>query len=148
MCVQAKGMKAPWCLATNLTNASARTLIDYYAKRCSIEPDFRDTKDLHFGMGMSVTRISSPERRDRLWLLNAFAVALLTLLGAAGESIGYNRHLKSNTSKKHTHSLFRQGAMLYEQIPNMPDDRLRPLVQAFNEMLLKQQTFSAMFGYI
>ena len=148
MCVQAKGMKAPWCLATNLTNASARTLIDYYAKRWSIEPGFRDTKDLHFGMGMSVTSISSPERRDRLWLLNAFAVALLTLLGAAGESIGYDRHLKSNTSKKRTHSLFRQGAMLYDQIPNMPDERLRPLVQAFNEMLLKQQTFSAMFGYI
>jgi hypothetical protein len=31
------------------------------------------------------------------------------LLGAAGEALGYDRHLKSNTSKKRTHSLFRQG---------------------------------------
>jgi len=31
--------------------------------------------------------VSTPERRDRLWLLNAFAVALLTLLGAAGEAL-------------------------------------------------------------
>jgi hypothetical protein len=50
----------------------------------------------------------------RLWLLNAFAVALLTLLGAAGEALGYDRHVKSNTSKRRTHSLFRQGCMLYE----------------------------------
>jgi hypothetical protein len=37
-----------------------------------------------------------------------------TLLGAAGEAPGHDRHLKSNTSKKRTHSLFRQGAMLYD----------------------------------
>jgi hypothetical protein len=35
-------------------------------------------------------RVSTPERRDRLWLLNAFAVVLLTLLGAAGEALGYD----------------------------------------------------------
>ena len=63
---------------------------------------------------MASIRVSTPERRDRLWLLNAFAVVLLTLLGAAGEALGYDRHLKSNTSKQRTHSLFRQGAMLYE----------------------------------
>src|SRR5271167_589924 len=34
-------------------------------------------------------------------------------------------------SKKRTHSLFRQGAMLYELIPMMPEPRLRPLVQRF-----------------
>jgi hypothetical protein len=31
-----------------------------------------------------------PQRRDRLWLLNAFAIALLTLLGAAREALGYD----------------------------------------------------------
>ena len=54
-----------------------------------------------------------------------------TSLEAAGEALGYDRHLKSNTSKKRTHSLFRQGAMLYELIPMMPEPRLRPLVQRF-----------------
>ena len=53
-----------------------------------IEPSFRDTKDLRFGMGMGSIRISTPERRDRLLLINAFAMALLTLLGAAGEALG------------------------------------------------------------
>ncbi len=48
-------------------------------------------------MGMSSIRVNRPERRDRLFLLNAFAIVLLTLLGAAGESLGYDRHLKANT---------------------------------------------------
>jgi hypothetical protein len=77
-----------------------------------IEPNFRDTKDPRFGMGMSALRIADPQRRDRLFLLNAFAIVLLTLLGVAGESLGMDRHLRSNTSKRRTHSLFRQGCLL------------------------------------
>ncbi len=65
------------------------SLHNYYAKRWGIESSFRDTKDLRFGMGMSSVRIGSTARRDRLWLLNAFAVVLLSLLGAAGETLGY-----------------------------------------------------------
>ena len=72
-----------------------------------------------------------PRRRDRLWLLHAFAIALLTLLGAAGEALGYDRYLKSNTTKRRTHSLFRQGCMLYELIPTMPELRLLPLIERF-----------------
>ena len=64
-------------------------------KRWRIESGFRDTKDLRFGMGMASIRVSTPERRDRLWLLNAFAVVLPTLRGAAGEALAYDRHLKS-----------------------------------------------------
>jgi hypothetical protein len=33
-------------------------------------------------MGLGSIRVSTPARRDRLWLLNAPAIALLTLLGA------------------------------------------------------------------
>ena len=99
-------------------------------------------------MGMASIRVSTPERRDRLWLLNAFAVVLLTLLGAASEALGYDRHLKSNTSKKRTHSLLRQGAMLYELIPMMPEPRLRPLVERFGAMLLEIPVFAGVYGVI
>ncbi len=92
--------------------------------------------------------VSTPDRRDRLWLINAFAVVLLTLLGAAGEALGYDRHLKSNTTKRRTHSLFRQGSMLYELIPTMPNPRLRPLIQQFAQMLAAQAVFSEMFGAV
>jgi hypothetical protein len=84
-------------------------------------------------MGLSATRIGEATRRDRLLLVNAFAMALLTLLGAAGESVGMDRMLRSNTSKIRTHSLFRQGCMLYELIPNMPEHRLLPLMASFAE---------------
>ena len=120
-------------------------------QRClewDIECGFRDTKDLRFGMGMGSMHVSTPERRDRLWLINAFAVVLLTLLGAADETLGYDRHLKSNTTKRRTHSLFRQGCMLYELIPNMPSLQLRPLVKQFGFMLTEQPTFTHMFGAV
>jgi hypothetical protein len=131
VCVHAKDMKEPWCLATSEREATAATLINHYARRWTIEPQFRDTKDLRFGMGLSSTRISDPMRRDRLLLVSAFATALLTLLGAVGESLGMDRLLKSNTSKTQTHSLFRQGCMLYELIPTMPEHRLVPLMEKF-----------------
>lgn len=140
VCVHAKAMKEPWCLVASDPRASARLVIDYYAKRWSIEPSFRDTKDLRFGMGMSHTHIKNPERRDRMFLLNAFAILLMTLLGAAGESLGFDRLLKANTVKYRTHSLFRQGCMYYGLIPKMPQERLRPLIQRFIEMLTQQPT--------
>jgi hypothetical protein len=108
----------------------------------------RDTKDLRFGMGMGTVHVSTPERRDRLWLLNALAIALLTLLGAAGEALGYDRYLKSNTAKRRTHSLFRQGCMLYELIPTMPETRLLPLIERFAAMLAEVPTFADTFGPI
>ena len=142
VCVHARGMKEPWCLASSERDAPAAMLVRHYAERWTIEPQFRDTKDLQFGMGLSATRIGEPMRRDRLLLISAFATALLTLLGAAGERLGLDRLLKSNTSTTRTHSLFRQGCMLYELIPNMPEHRLAPLLQAFNAAVANTDAFT------
>jgi hypothetical protein len=145
-CVHAKGMKKPWCLAASDPEATAAVLVNHYARRWTIEPQFRDTKDLRFGMGLSSTRIGEPTRRDRLLLVSAFAVALLTLLGAVGESLGMDRLLKSNTSKTRSHSLFRQGCMLYELIPNMPEHRLAPLMAAFAQAVSQASAFGGLFA--
>ena len=99
-------------------------------------------------MGLGEVRVSTPARRDRLWLINAFAVALLTLLGAAGEALGFDRLLKSNTSLRRTHSLLRQGIMLYQLIPTMPEHRLLPLVEKFADVLTAHSVFVEMFGAI
>lgn len=148
VCVHAKDMKEPWCLAASDGEAATAEIVNHYAKRWSIEPSFRDTKDLRFGMGLSATRISEPTRRDRLLLVSAFAIVLLTLLGAAGESLGMDRLLKSNTSKTRTHSLFRQGCMLYELIPTMPEHRFRPLMARYAEFLMEEKTFTGVFGVV
>lgn len=146
VCVHAKGMKEPWCLAASDAEAPAAVLVNHYARRWTIEPQFRDTKDLRFGMGLSATRVGEPMRRDRLLLVSAFAVALLTLLGTVGERLGMDRLLKSNTSKTRTHSLFRQGCMLYDLIPNMPEHRLIPLMEAFARAVSTAPEFTQMLA--
>jgi hypothetical protein len=103
---------------------------------------------LRFGMGMGTMRVSTPERRDRLWLVNALAVVLLTLLGAASEAVGYDRLLKTNTSKRRQHSLFRQGCLVYDLLPTMPERWLRPLMQAFTQRLEQQPLFTKTLGLI
>ncbi len=146
VCVHAKAMREPWCLAASDPEASAAMLVNHYARRWTIEPQFRDTKDLRFGMGLSSTRVGEPMRRDRLLLVSAFAVALLTLLGAVGESLGLDRLLKSNTSRTRTHSLFRPGCILDELIPNMPEHRLLPLMEAFEQAVSKAPDFSGLYA--
>jgi len=148
VCVKAAGMKEAWHLAASDGALSAPAIVKLYSRRWTIEPSFRDSKDLRFGMGMSVLRIADPRRRDRLLLLNAFAILFLTILGAAGESLGMDRQLRTSTVKRRVHSLFRQGCLLYELIPNMPEQRLRPLIEKFQELLRQNATFSHAFGII
>jgi len=148
VCTHAKAMKEPWCLAASDAGATAPQIIALYAKRWRVEPSFRDTKDLRFGLGLSAVHIADPQRRDRLLLLNAFAVVLLTLLGAAGESLGMDRHLKSNTVKTRTHSLFRQGCLLYDLIPNMPEHRLRPLAERYANILEQSRVVTETFAIV
>lgn len=139
--VHDKAMKEPWCIALSdptVTSAQAKVI---YGRRFSCEETFRDLKDLRYGMGLSWTRIRSPDRRDRLMLIATLAHALLTLLGAAGERAGLDRLLKSNTSKKRTLSLFRQGMRWYELIPTMPQERLLVLVTAYHEILQEHAIF-------
>lgn len=150
VCIHGKDMKEPWFLAVGgpVSARCASELVKLYSRRFSIEENFRDTKDLRFGMGLSSARIKTPERRDRLLLLSAFAVALLTILGAAAEEIGYDRLLRANTVKTRTHSLFNQGVYFYGAIPNMPVERLRPLMKKFGELILSVPVFQNVYGII
>jgi Transposase DDE domain len=140
VCGHAKRMKEPWCLVTGNRDATAPQIIKLYSKTWTVEPSFRDTKDLRFGLGLSAVRIADPQRRDRL--------LLLTRLGAAGESLGMDRHLKSNTVKTRSHSLFRQGCMLYDLTPNMPEHRLRPLIERYAELLQQSRVFNHTFAVV
>lgn len=148
VCVKAKGMKEPWCLAASSEHVSSEDLVVLYGRRFTIEEAFRDAKDIRFGMGLASARVSTPERRDRLLFVSALATVLLTLLGAAGESLGMERMLKSNTAKRRVYSLFSQGRHYYDAIPNMPEERLRPLVERFVELVQQRPFFREVFGPI
>src|SRR4029453_12688193 len=116
LCVQDKEMQQAWCLATSSTDASAKALMSLYGKRWAIECGLRDTKDLRFGMGMGSIHVSTPDRRDRM------------------------------STQRRTHSLFRQGCMLYELISTMPELRLMPLIERFAVMLAELPVFADTFG--
>lgn len=150
VCVWAKGMKEPWFLACGEASRgrSAAQLVKLYGRRFTIEENFRDTKDLRFGMGLSSARISRVGRRDRLLLLSALATALLTLLGAAGESLGFDRLLRANTVKRRTHSLFFQGTYYYGALANMKAERRRALLKRFDELLREHAVFREVFGVL
>jgi len=64
---------------------------------------------LGFSLSRGASRQTKYDRRDRVLILEALAQALLTLLEAAGEEIGWGKRLKSNPSKRRQPSLFRQG---------------------------------------
>jgi hypothetical protein len=89
-----------------------------------------------------------PERRDRIFLINALAIFLVTLLGAAGESLGMDRQLKSNTVKRRTHSLFYQGSFYFSALVTMPKERRDALMKKFNELLLEQKFFKEILGFV
>src|SRR5918995_1436173 len=62
-CVHARDMKEPWCLVASNPDATAPQIIKLYSKRWGVEPAFRDTKDLRFGLGLAAVRIADPQRR-------------------------------------------------------------------------------------
>ena len=144
--VKDKAMKEPWLLAVSTQELSGAEAKKRYGQRFTCEESFRDIKDLRYGLGMRWTRVTKTLRRDRLMLLATLAHALLMELGAAGEDAGLDRLLKTNTSKKRTLSLFRQGLRWYDLIPNMPKPRLRKLMKAFDERVGRHPVFSVLVG--
>lgn len=148
VCKQTQDMEEPWLLAASLPEAVPADLLKYYAKRWGIESYFRDTKDLRYGLGMSAIHTKSTARRDRLFLLSALAVVLLTLLGAACEKAGFDRYLKANTVKTRTHSLFRQGQMVYQLIPTMEERWLVAIMQAFRESIEERPALRTIFSAV
>jgi hypothetical protein len=81
-------------------------------------------------------------------LINALTGVLLPLLGGASEAVGYDRILKTNTSDRREHSLFRQDYILYDLIPAMPERGPQPLLQAIIRMLDQHSLFTRSLGVV
>ena len=128
-------MKQAWWIAASNSKIPAGILIRLYSKCLGSEPRFGDTKDINFGMGLSETSISIPERRDRVLFISMLAVLVLTQFGAIGEKLGLDRYLKANTAKHRTMSLFRQGCYYYNQIVHMTKIELQNFLNCFLDLL-------------
>ena len=134
---QKKDMKEPWILACSREDFNASQILYLYSKRWGIETSFRDIKDYKFGMGMKHMHTKSVNRRDKLFLISAFAIALLTLLGRAGDAAGLERKLKANTSKTRTYSFWRQGCLYFNLIGSFNDSEYQDLMDNFYKLIKK-----------
>jgi len=59
-----------------------------------------------------------------------------------------DRWIKVNTSKKRTHSLFRQGQEYYELMPNMKESEFAALVLRFGEIAMEHRVCREAFGIL
>ncbi len=86
------------------------------------------------------------DRRDLLFLLAVLSHTLLTLLGKAGQELGMERML--GASRPGQISLFRQGLLLWDLLPNMRQDRLNALMDRFGEILRQHALFTGILGIL
>lgn len=147
LCVHERGMKDTWCIVASDWSLTGSEIKKTYGKRFSCEETFRDVKDLHFGLGMSWHPIGTPKRRDRMMMIAVVAMALLTLLGEAGERAGLDRLLKTSSNKKGRQlSLFRQGLRWYDLMPTLREDRLELLMESFVAVMAEHEMCREVFG--
>ncbi len=146
VCVQDKGMKEPWCLVSSRHDLKGVEITVAYGRRFTVEETFRDVKNPRFGLGLTQAVITRNDRRDALFLLAILAHTLLTLLGKAGQELGMDRMLGATRPRQL--SLFRQGLMLFELIPQMREDRLRALAKKFGALLQEHVLLTGILGVI
>lgn len=145
VCAKQKNMKDAWFIVSNRHDLNGTQLMKLYGKRWTIETYFRDLKDQRFGWGFQETHISTPKRRDRLLFISSICTILLTLLGAAGEQIGFDKKLKVNTVKTRTHSLLTQGIFYQKAFPNFSPQEQSQLMREFNGLLMQKKQWKKLF---
>jgi hypothetical protein len=80
---QATRETEPWLLvySRSLSASTAKRIVNLYKTRMQIEENFRDTKSIHYGLGVCKLSRVSISRRSILLLIAALAQWLLWLVG-------------------------------------------------------------------
>lgn len=98
-----KRSKDPWLLATSLESHNekkeAKKIINAYKKRMLIEHDFRDTKDVSWGVGLNNSGSYLKHRLEILLLIGYMALFLLWLIGLVGEKNHWQYNFQANSIK-------------------------------------------------
>jgi len=105
-----------WFLMTNLQAGPAQ-LSQLYRRRMTIEELFRDQKNKRNGWSLRDTKITRPERLDRLLLILAIAYLLLCGLGLIALQISKPGHWASST--RNECSVFTIGKIMLRRL-NIP----------------------------
>lgn len=104
---QATAQTEPWLLATspNLAELDARAVVDLYSGRMQIEQSFRDVKNSHCGLGLSLSQTTRPDRLAILLLIGALAMFALWLIGLIALARGYRVSFGSRAKAASTLSI-------------------------------------------
>lgn len=95
----AQRQREPWLLASSLraSHFLAKRMVKIYQTRMQIEQTFRDTKSVHYGVGLGIVRTRKTRRLSTLLLLVVIASLLSVLLGLMAEAIGMHRQFQANS---------------------------------------------------
>lgn len=93
--------REPWLLtcARALDHLSAQSIVNLYAQRMCIEQQFRDTKNVVLGMGLSHHRSAGIKRLQTLLLIAHIAQLALRLIGEAAKARQLELQLMSTGRK-------------------------------------------------
>jgi len=115
--VVAFGMAAeePWRLVTNLSG-DVRHVAGAYGRRFECEETFRNQKDLRFGFGLKLVRLTEAVRYERLLVVVAVACLVAFGVGVHAESLGLHRQFQANTRTTRQHNLIGLGCYLFATV--------------------------------
>jgi hypothetical protein len=113
----------PWFLMTNLPG-NAVHLTNLYARRMAVEELFRDGKCGRYGRGLGQTQVTTTARLDRLILILALALILLTGLGLVARRRFAPRDWGSSNDP-HECSDVTVGRRMWDRIDEPPEELLR-----------------------
>ena len=123
----------PWFLATDRA-WGWRKVVQAYGLRMQIEELFRDEKNLRFGWGLRQSRLSTPERLERLLLVLAFAYLFLLLLGLVCEATHRpGTWSATNAARRRQASAFFVGRIMQETARLPARTLLRALADALGQ---------------
>lgn len=89
--------REPWLLSCSpsLAHLSAEAIVRLYAQRMRIEEEFRDTKNIVLGAGLSLSRSHGQQRLQALLLIGHIAQMAKRLIGEAAKSAQLHLQLAS-----------------------------------------------------
>lgn len=95
-----KSSREPWVLVSSFEGkSSAKTVIQKYKLRMTIEENFRDTKSTQYGFSMEDNKTIKPERYIVWLMLAALASLIAWVVGFAAELINMHYAFQANTYK-------------------------------------------------
>lgn len=131
--------REPWLLSYSpeLAYLGASAIVKLYAQRMKIEQQFRDTKNLALGMGLSQSKSRGQQRLQALLLIAHIAQLAKRLIGEAAKAQQLELQLMSNNTKsRNTISVMTLATRVIER-----PDLLREITDPWTHLqTLRRQT--------